>query len=266
MRLWRTFLLLVPLFMVCTGVMAAAPVHPFLWNTAKTANPISADPLIVDLSSHLVAITTGFSGASVLLFGALEQPGDIVVIVRGPPRDEVIRHKERVFDIWVNRAMATVNAAPSYFWIAATRPLEETLPPSVRNRYHIDGDHLDIRITRHDDMMEDSDYRQAFLRLKQRAGLYNFRLQSIAVLENRLFWTKMDFPANIPTGNYSVEVYLLRNGEVMSAKTTVLSVDKTGISAEIFDFAHHQAALYGLMAILVAALAGWLAAIAFRRR
>ena len=50
-------------------------------------------PLVADLSSHLVAITTGFSGTDVLLFGATNGPGDIAVVVRGPAEDAVIRRK-----------------------------------------------------------------------------------------------------------------------------------------------------------------------------
>jgi hypothetical protein len=75
----------------------------------------------------------------------------------------------------------------------------------------------------------------------------------------------MDFPANVPTGIYTVEVYLLRKGEVVSAQTTPLIISKTGIGAEVFDFANRQAALYGLLAVLLAALAGWLGAVALRR-
>ena len=37
-----------------------------------------ANTLVADLSQHLVGITTGFAGADVLLFGAVEGHGDVV--------------------------------------------------------------------------------------------------------------------------------------------------------------------------------------------
>ena len=43
-----------------------------------------AEGLVADLTSHLIAITTGFTGASVVLFGATDGPGDVIVAVRGP--------------------------------------------------------------------------------------------------------------------------------------------------------------------------------------
>ncbi len=41
-----------------------------------------ASTLVADLSRHLVAISTGFAGTDVLLFGDTEGKGDLVVFVR----------------------------------------------------------------------------------------------------------------------------------------------------------------------------------------
>ncbi|MEJ2563136.1 MAG: TIGR02186 family protein [Anaerolineales bacterium] len=54
-----------------------------------------AVPLIADLSNHLVAITTGFSGTELLLFGAVEQEGDVVIVVKGPPADLAVYRLRR---------------------------------------------------------------------------------------------------------------------------------------------------------------------------
>jgi hypothetical protein len=58
---------------------------------AMIALPARADPVVADLSSHLIAITTGFTGTEVLVFGATDGEGDIAVIVRGPEREEIVR-------------------------------------------------------------------------------------------------------------------------------------------------------------------------------
>src|SRR3546814_6756500 len=59
-----------------------------------------AEELLVDISQHLVAITTGFTGADVLLFGVREGPGEIVVVVRGPHMSTTVRRKDRIAGIW----------------------------------------------------------------------------------------------------------------------------------------------------------------------
>ncbi len=225
----------------------------------------NGEPLAVDLSSHLVAISTGFAGTTVLLFGAVEGDGDVVVVVRGMAQTELVRRKERVLGVWVNHAQAVISDAPAYYRIAASRPLEQAATASVLDRHQIGLDHLNMKIRRKDNAASDGDYRRALLRLKENAGLYAAAPAAVSFVGRRLFRTEIDLPANVPTGIYTVEVYLLQGGEVTSAQTTPLIVSKIGIGSQVFDFAMHRAALYGLFAVLLAAVAGWLAAAAFKR-
>ena len=79
--------------------------------------------LVADLSDHLVAITTGFAGTEVLLYGAVEQPGEIIVVVRGPETRTVMRRKSRVAEIWMNTASMAFERVPAYYALAASGPL-----------------------------------------------------------------------------------------------------------------------------------------------
>ena len=62
---------------------------------ALSAAPARAEPLVADLSDDVIAITTGFTGSDVLLFGATEGEGDVIVVVRGPMGPQVVRRKTR---------------------------------------------------------------------------------------------------------------------------------------------------------------------------
>lgn len=230
----------------------------------------AAEPLVADLSKHLVAITTGFAGTDVLLFGAIEEmeggkPGDVVVVVRGPNRTETLRRKDRTAGIWINSGNAKVDNAPSFYMVAATRPLEELAPPAMLDRHRIGLDHLGLDIRVKDDKADTAQYRDAMIRLNQQRGLYGQKVLDIGMLSQRLFRTDVHFPANVPVGVYMVEVYLMVDGQVASAQTTPLVVSKIGIGADVYDFAHHQAVAYGIIAVVLAALTGWLAAVAFKK-
>ena len=227
--------------------------------------PGRASPLVADLSKHLVAITTAFAGTDVLLFGAVDSPGDIVVVVRGPQRPQVMHRKTRVAGIWVNTATMTFDDVPSFFAVAASRPLEEIAGDTVRARNNMEVQHLISLPPAKASANVAEEWEQALIRNKQREGLYPPELGRVAFSGPQLFRTDVYFPANVPTGNYQVQVYLLREGKVISAQTTPLIIGKIGLEADIFDFAHEQAALYGLIAIALALLAGWLAHVAFRR-
>lgn len=224
-------------------------------------------PLVADLSKHLVAITTGFSGTDVLLFGATDAPGDVVLVVRGPVHEEVVRRKERVGGIiWANGAAVTFENAPAFYHVASNRPVETILSKAVRDRHQIGWDHLDFTVSGLSEGEDRKAFRDALVRLKQAKGLYSYEPEGVRLLANRLFRAELRFPANVPTGTYMVEVYLVRDGEVVSAEITPLIISKVGIGADIFQFAYEQSALYGIAAIVIAVFAGWLAGVAFRKK
>ncbi|MEI7609942.1 MAG: TIGR02186 family protein, partial [Rhodospirillaceae bacterium] len=52
-------------------------------------------------------------------------------------------------------------------------------------------------------------------------------------------------------------VFLIRDGDVASAQITPLSVSKTGVSAEISEFAQRRPVWYGLAAVFGAIAIGW---------
>ena len=56
----------------------------------------------------------------------------------------------------------------------------------------------------------------------------------IAFLGERLFRTTISFPANVPTGAYLVEIFLVRDKDVIGAQTTPLVVSKVGVDAAVF--------------------------------
>lgn len=227
--------------------------------------PARAQQVVADLSRHLVGITTGFVGTEVLLFGAVEGDGEVVVVVRGPERREVVRRKGRVGGIWVNVDEIAFPGAPAFYAVAASAAPEELLPQRVRQRHRIGVDNLDLRPERQVNDALAEDYRAGLVRNKVRLGLYLDTPGRVTFLGNRLFRTTLSFPSNVPTGTYTVEVFLVRDGRVVSAQTTPLLISKIGLGAEVYRFAHRYAILYGIAAILIALFAGWAAGAIFRK-
>lgn len=235
------------------------------YEATDTAN---AQDLIADLSSHRVDITTGFTGADLLLFGSVDDDGDIVVTVSGPREVITVRRKERVAGIWMNTRSMQFKSAPNFYAVAATRPLEEIAPPEVLERQQIGANHLRLRATSSGDKLQPNDektFRTALVRRKQIQGLYAREPGQVTIIAGKLFRTQVHFPANLATGTYTAVVYLIRGGRVVHAQTTPLLVEKVGVGAEVYTFAHERSAIYGLVAILIAVAAGWLAAAVFRK-
>lgn len=226
-----------------------------------------AQALVADMSSHLVAITTGFTGTEVVVFGSIEPPGDVVVVVAGPSGSEAVRRKERVAGIWVNTQGVVFTHVPQFYAVAASRPLDGLLPPSVALRHEIGLDYLRLSVLDPGGAgpQELADFRAALIRTKQSRELYPTQVGRVAFLGQRLFRTTLSLPAGVPTGLYSVNVYLLRHGDVVSAQTMPLAISKIGFSADVYDFAQRDGLLYGLIGVSLAVAAGWGAGTVFRK-
>ncbi|CCG08857.1 TIGR02186 family protein [Pararhodospirillum photometricum] len=239
---------------------------------ADAQSPIQ--PLVADLSQHLVAITTAYSGTEVLLFGATDGPGDIVMVVRGPILTHVVRKKDKLGIVWANRESVIFEDVPSFYRVAANRPLEQFAKPEVLSRHQIGTKFLTLPIAQEDTLSpeEQAQFREAFLRLKREAGLYGGddigdedTEPRIQTLSNRLFRVTLKFPANVPVGPYSVEVYLFRDGQVVSAEITPLIISKIGVGADMYGVAMDWPWTYGIVGVIVAVTAGWLAGVLFRK-
>ncbi|MBV8505015.1 MAG: TIGR02186 family protein [Alphaproteobacteria bacterium] len=228
------------------------------------ASAARAEGLVADLTSHLIAITTGFTGASVVLFGATDGPGDVIVVVRGPEREMTVRRKSRVAGIWVNTQQVTFVNLPSFYAVAASRPMADILSPATAAFYRLGIANLKlVALTPAPSAVVDA-FRTAVERTQQEAGLFAERMGKVDFLGERLFRTTITFPSNVPTGTYLVEVFLVRDKDIVSGQTTPLVVSKVGVDASVFEFSTRQPGFYGAIAVLTAVVAGWLASLPFR--
>jgi len=231
---------------------------------ALTAGPALGDAVVADLSSHLIAISSGFTGASVVLFGATDGPGDIIAVVRGPEREMTVWRKGKLAGLWVNAESMTYSNVPSFYAVAASRPLDEALSPGAAALYRIGTANLKLESKLPLTGERVQRFAKALIEEQQRAGLISAEIRKIAFLGERLFRVEIFFPANVPTGDYRVEVFLAKDRDVVGGQTTPLRVEKVGIDAQVSDFASREAAAYGAIAVLTAVVAGWLASLPFR--
>lgn len=227
---------------------------------------VNATPLAVELSSHFVAINSGFRGADVVVFGTAEDNSDVIVELRGPPGLATIRRKERILGIWVNAKSIRFRDAPSFYAVASSRPITAILAPEKRNSFQIGTDALSVLSLDDDDAADQARFRTALIDDRARAGLYHSGFGDISFQGEGLYRTQFYVPSNVPIGLYHVRALLVRGGEVVEQRETPLYVGKVGASADIYNFAHQQSFYYAICAIMIAAGAGWLASWLFRRK
>ena len=238
--------------------------------TAQAKDPgVVSHEIVAALDEQLVAIDTSFSGSKVLLFGATEGEGDVIIVVRGPSNKEVVRKKERIMGVWANKDQVTFSDTPVFYNVAASGKIDELVPASTRHRLELGPDNLNTYLAPESKSISDEmrdEFWEALLRSKKRAGLYATEPTPVTFLGKKLFRTDFIFPANVPVGTYLVYVYLVRDKDVVSTQITPLFVSKIGAEAEIYDFAHRNSLSYGILAVLIALFSGWLASAVFRKK
>jgi uncharacterized protein (TIGR02186 family) len=237
--------------------------------------PAGAESLVVSLSSERVAITSNYTGSSVVLFGAIERDaqtvaraGDyaIVVTVRGPPQSVVVREKEPFGPVWINQEQQKFPDAPAYLAVFASRPLAEITSDVLRSRQRIGLDAIVAASDFTNDRgPDDEPFRQALLRLKSREGLYFQDERGVAFLTPSLFRAGVPLPATAPPGNYDVEVALFADTVILARTQTSFELVKTGFEQQVGEMARDLAPLYGGATALLALFFGYVASIIFRR-
>jgi len=230
------------------------------------SEPASAPNLLVDLSSPRVSITSAFQGESLLLFGMFDPPGEIVVVVNGPPARETVMRKERFLGLWLNTGRQSFGDVPAYYFIAASQPLQRLLARGVGGEILSLEDRL---ASVHPLSARDADgmarFRGGLVEVKRREGLYPAAIGQITIQGSRLFRAELPFPSRLPEGEYDIRAYLLREGKIVAAVTRPLPVGKVGFSADLATWSRDESAFYGMAAIAMALLVGWVGGTVMRR-
>lgn len=247
---------------------ALAPAHA---SAQEVSGAVPDETIVSGLSQSRVSITADFDGSEILVYGAIRReapppPGriDVAISVTGPSGPVTVRRKDRVAGIWVNDAAVTVDRAPSFFALATTRPLNMILSATENFRHAITIDRLirKVGITTQADASED--FIAALVRVRTSEGLYRLLEHRVLLTEDTLFRTDFALPSNLVEGDYMVRIFVLRDGKVVASQEKKIFVRMTGIERMVFNLAREQPLAYGLLSLVLAAAAGWMASAAFR--
>ena len=224
--------------------------------------------LIIDSSTNEVKVSSSFIGTDVMVFGTTNDKDDIIVVITGPTETAIVRKKGRVSGIWINKEKLEFREIPGFYAIASTRPLSEITETNELKKQKI-GIHNVITTaslnSKDESIKTFKSFKDALIRGQKTKGLYLDMPLTIDVVSKRLFKTTFHFPNNMTTGIYTVKVFAFQKKRLVSMISKTISVEKIGIGADVFKFAKEQSALYGLLAILIAVLSGWIASVIFRK-
>lgn len=234
-----------------------------------SSNSRAENNLVADLSQDNVKISTDFLGAKILLFGAYDgiKGDDIIVVVSGPKGLVTVQKKEKVLGVWVNTKKINYINAPKYLHIASNKDINEILNYKTRKISEIGLNNLNVRMQPGEKIStkEEEEWRKALTRNMLKSKLWSLDENSVKLNKNALFRTYVALPSNVPTGIFNVKILHYRNNTLISKERSTINVSKSGMSAEIYNIAQDYSTLYGIFAVLLAVLIGWITNIIFRK-
>ena len=218
--------------------------------------------MTIDLASDHVDITTGFTGASLVLYGVHRGDGDVGVTIQGPEKTMIVRKKSNILGAWINRQYMTFRNVPIYYDFALSEDLAEQEEGAGVSSLGLGLDRLKFLPDEKDepDVVQQS-FREALFRNKQSEGLFPLEPKTVQLIENGLFKAEFQLPSNVPIGQYVVEALFFEDGVLIERDQTMLNVSQVGTSANIYHFAQGKGFLYGLFCVGFAISVGWLVTI-----
>ena len=237
------------------------------------AAPVAAQEVIVaGLSQNRVSITADFDGSEILIYGAVKReapppeggPIEVIITVEGPSTPVAVRRKGRVAGIWVNTSSVRIDSAPSFYAVTSTGPLKHILSDTDNLRHGITIDRVIRAIGISAEADRSGEFVEALMRVRTNEGRYRLLEGKVELTEDTLFRSDVVLPSNLTEGEYKVRLFLLRDKRVIASQQRVIGVRKEGLERFLFNLAQERPLIYGLLSLVLAAVAGWGASAAFR--
>ncbi len=245
---WRRAWMLLGLAL---GLLAAAP--------AGAAN--------LEVTPDTVRIGAGYDGTVLQISGTVPAGSDLVLRFTGSPADLHLRQKGKAFGLlWMNRGVVTFKNVPGVCLIQSSRPLDAVGPAAAAygletwsQRVKSENDHPEAAI----------DGPRELLHLKMHEGLFRETTGGItfgpsAADGAQAFRAALPVPAALYPGNYQLEAVAFKDGAESARWAVPVKAELAGLPAWLSSLAHAHGAVYGVLATVIAILAGLLIGLIFQ--
>jgi uncharacterized protein (TIGR02186 family) len=239
---------------------------------AQEQNPESIE---IGLSTDKVTITSDFAGADLTIFGSLDNADplisrqgryDVIVVLEGPSRPVVVRRKDRILGMWINTNSLTFLNVPMSYSVATTRMMQDITDPTNYRQLALGAANIYMQPedkTAHPTTIEE--FTSALRDRKMATGLYNERVGGVQFLSQSLFRATLQLAPNVPVGTHKARAFLFRNGLFIKETSAQLAIVKAGFEQTIFRLSRDHGPFYGIFAVSLAMLTGWLGRLVFRK-
>jgi uncharacterized protein (TIGR02186 family) len=229
----------------------------------------AAQAWAADENPHLIAavepagidIDAAYNGARVTVTGSVPADAEAFIRVVGPTETYKLKQKGRVMGLWMNTGSVEIANVPGLFLLYRSQG-GGAVPADLGLR----SIHQAAQVVAQD--QDKQALLDEFFKLKGQVGLYgetNNAIQYGALAgATKSFTAALTLPAALPQGSFTLEVFAIRDGAVIALQTRGIEAREVGLPAWISNLAFQHGAMYGILAVLVAVMAGWATGVMFK--
>ena len=233
--------------------------------------PLEAFALLsVRTNNERIGIGAFYHGSRVNITGEADPYTDIIIKITSPEGSQSLKKKGKVAGLlWMNREDLEFRNIPNVYLLYSTKGIEDILSKDEIDKYSIGYSALkrQAEITTISDENEKTKWFNEFIRFKEYSKLYNMTQESIYTIMND---GKLEYSINInwqyqaPPGDYTISAYAVKNNMVIEKSESKFIVEHIGTVRMLANMAKNNGAMYGIVSIVIAIIAGFAVGIIFR--
>lgn len=228
--------------------------------------------IVTDSTKGLIDIDLSYHGDRIHFFGSLEgiEPDGVVVKLTSPAERVKLNIAGRVGPLWMNVKQYEVENVPFMYKIHASAPIDQLVPPDLARQlglgFETVKEQLNLHLVKGKAAETDKDTLfDGLLKLKTKANLYKIDDQSrIRIKNGKIFQHYFTFPSAAKAGEYQVESFVFKDGNLVGRATDTIQIRKVGLEAFVANAAQNHPVLYGISAVIIALAAGLIVGYLFK--
>lgn len=221
------------------------------------ARPVLAEGVDFSATPPALDINAFYTGATVRVQGEVAEGAQVVMRFVGAARTEHMKRKGKALGLlWMNMDSLSFAGAPTVCLVESQVPVKDLGGA---------GADLGLEGLSKGFVVEPASNDRAslvseFLSLKRHEGLYRETRGAVSLGEDkgtsRDFHAELALPSRLSAGQYTLEIFAVKDGQIVARASRPFDVKLVGVPALVADLAFNHGAWYGVLASIIAILAG----------
>jgi len=242
-------------YIIFTIVILCLLFHTFLW---------AQETLQLNIKPASISIGTFYQGTDILVSGKIPDDCEVVGVFTGNSNVLHLKEKGKILGLlWMNLDTLIYNNVPNVFLVSSQKKIEDIAGQNKDENSNVKDagfTGLSKLITVKSEKSDPQISVAELFNLKKHEELYQEQTGNISynapVQGYKSFSMKINIPSRLSPGDYTVNVYTVRNGQIIGRAEKHIDAGLTGIPAFLANLAFNHSLMYGILATIIAIAGG----------